>query len=189
MIYHDLARLPPPPFSPILTPIGLRLLEVRDMPADGCEVWIAKPSITNQGLSVCVFNRLTTLERCVRDAEDIREWVLQRYVHPPLLLHGRKFHLRAYALCVGSIAVYVYNEVLVLLAGAGVCKFVKGGAGGDGGWGLLVYLLWFQQTQTVLSDRTNTCGSIDFREQWYQESDTCDACAVCSESQCLWKLE
>ncbi|CAD7701435.1 unnamed protein product [Ostreobium quekettii] len=87
------------------------------MPMDGSEVWIAKPSITNQGLSVCIFNRVADLEQAVQQAEDIREWVIQRYITPPLLIHGHKFHLRAYALCVGSLAVYVYDEVLVLLAG------------------------------------------------------------------------
>lgn len=84
---------------------------------DGSEIWIAKPSITNQGHSICVFDRVSSLAEAVNAAEDLREWVVQRYIHPPLLLDGRKFHLRVYALCVGSLKVYVYSDVLVLLAG------------------------------------------------------------------------
>lgn len=35
-------------------------------------------------------------------APDLREWVVQRYIGNPLLVGGRKFHLRAYVLCVGE---------------------------------------------------------------------------------------
>lgn len=91
---------------------------------DGSEIWIAKPSITNQGHSVCVFDRVSSLAEAVNAAEDLREWVVQRYIHPPLLLDGRKFHLRVYALCVGSLKVYVYSDVLILLAGEEYFLFV-----------------------------------------------------------------
>ena len=57
--------------------------------------------------------------QCVNANEDLREWVLQRYIERPLLVGGRKFHLRAYALCVGSLSAYVFSEGLALFAGAG----------------------------------------------------------------------
>lgn len=51
---------------------------------------------------------------------DLRHFVAQSYIHPPLLLPGhdnRKFHIRTYVLCVGGLDVYVYREMLALFAG------------------------------------------------------------------------
>ncbi|KFA77156.1 hypothetical protein S40288_08367 [Stachybotrys chartarum IBT 40288] len=49
----------------------------------------------------------------------LRHFVAQPYVHPPLLLEGddRKFHIRSYVLCTGSLQVYVYRHMLALFAG------------------------------------------------------------------------
>lgn len=48
----------------------------------------------------------------------LRHFVAQPYIHPPLLLKddGRKFHIRTYVLCVGSLKVYVYKHMLALFA-------------------------------------------------------------------------
>ncbi|KAI4593062.1 hypothetical protein KJ359_010148 [Pestalotiopsis sp. 9143b] len=50
----------------------------------------------------------------------LRHFVAQPYIHPPLLLPGsgnRKFHIRTYVLCSGSMNVYVYRDMLALFAG------------------------------------------------------------------------
>jgi tubulin---tyrosine ligase len=49
----------------------------------------------------------------------LRHFIAQPYIHPPLLLAGsnRKFHIRTYVLCVGSLKVYVNREMLALFAG------------------------------------------------------------------------
>lgn len=43
--------------------------------------------------------------------------VLQRYIASPLLLHKRKFHIRAYALAVSSLRVYLARGSLALCSG------------------------------------------------------------------------
>ena len=44
--------------------------------------------------------------------------VLQKYIDPPLLLGGRKFHIRAYVLAVDALKVYFCRECLVLCSGS-----------------------------------------------------------------------
>ena len=49
----------------------------------------------------------------------LRHFIAQRYIHPPLLLkeHGnRKFHIRCYVLAVGALRTYVYKDMLALFA-------------------------------------------------------------------------
>lgn len=49
----------------------------------------------------------------------LRHFVAQRYVHPPLFLpslENRKFHIRTYVLAVGALKVYVYRPMLALFA-------------------------------------------------------------------------
>ncbi|KAI1132909.1 survival protein sure-like phosphatase/nucleotidase [Nemania abortiva] len=49
----------------------------------------------------------------------LRHFVAQPYIDPPLLLPGddRKFHIRTYVACVGGLDVYVYKPMLALFAG------------------------------------------------------------------------
>lgn len=46
----------------------------------------------------------------------LRHFVAQPYIHPPLLVNGRKFHIRTYVLCNGRLDVYVYRQMLALFA-------------------------------------------------------------------------
>jgi tubulin--tyrosine ligase len=74
--------------------------------------------MTNQARGILVFNQLESLKEALRadGADEVREWVLQRYVHRPLLVGGRKFHLRMYAAAVGALSVHVFPEVLTLFS-------------------------------------------------------------------------
>ncbi len=48
----------------------------------------------------------------------LRHFIAQPYVHPPLILPGNpyKFHIRTYVVAVGSLKVYVYRPMLALFA-------------------------------------------------------------------------
>eukprot|EP00936_MAST-01D_sp_MAST-1D-sp1_P001687 g1687.t1 len=80
------------------------------------DIWILKPSVTNQANGIAIVRTQTELLTALSGALELREWVLQQYIQRPLLLRGRKFHLRVYALAVGNIAVHVFPEFLALFA-------------------------------------------------------------------------
>lgn len=92
------------------------LPEVRDM-EPGSAQWIAKPSIMNQGIGIAVIDSCAGLRTALEAQPDLREWVVQRYIADPLLVNNRKFHIRAYVLCIGRMKVYVWSEMLALFAG------------------------------------------------------------------------
>lgn len=79
-------------------------------------LWILKPSVINKGIDISVCKDWEGALGSLESVPDIREWVLQRYIADPLLIHGNKFHLRVYVLCVGALQVYVFDRILMLLA-------------------------------------------------------------------------
>ncbi|KAI8984643.1 tubulin-tyrosine ligase family-domain-containing protein [Mycotypha africana] len=108
---------------------------------DTDHMFIIKPSMANKGAGIKVFNSLEQLrsmfEEDETDSEDedgeetdagdgynfdredltqVREWVIQRYIANPLLVDGRKFHIRAYVLAKSNIQVYLYRDMLALFA-------------------------------------------------------------------------
>lgn len=85
---------------------------------NGESIWLLKPSLCNRGVGIQLFTTISELENhmTAEEAEDIREWVIQKYVYPPYLIDNRKFHLRAYILTIGNLDVYLYDEVLALFS-------------------------------------------------------------------------
>ena len=106
------------------------------------EWWILKPGMSDRGQGIRLFNSeqgLTDIfeewEEDMPDTDDeteafdedgqgimtsdLRHFVAQPYVHPPLLLEGNpyKFHIRVYVLAVGALKVFVYKKMLALFAG------------------------------------------------------------------------
>lgn len=106
------------------------------------EWWILKPGMSDRGQGIRLFNSeqgLTDIfeewEEDMPDTDDeteafdedgqgimtsdLRHFVAQPYIHPPLLLERNpyKFHIRVYVLAVGALKVYVYKKMLALFAG------------------------------------------------------------------------
>ncbi|KAI1814277.1 survival protein sure-like phosphatase/nucleotidase [Poronia punctata] len=115
--------------------------------AQGVEWWILKPGMSDRGQGIRLFCSMAQLqdifdeweaERPDSEDEDededgvgaenegdyittsqLRHFVAQPYIDPPLLLPGdnRKFHIRTYVACIGGLDVYVYKPMLALFAG------------------------------------------------------------------------
>jgi hypothetical protein len=88
--------------------------EVRDM-VPGRDMWIMKASMVNRAMGIHLIACVEDVERIVTDPqyEEIREWVMQRYIQRPLLVNGCKFHVRVYCLAVGNLKVYMWDQMLV----------------------------------------------------------------------------
>jgi hypothetical protein len=115
---------------------------------EGKEWWILKPSMSDRGQGIKLFSTMEELqsifdkwdedlptsddeeaeeeegvseERSTKDyitTSHLRHFVAQPYIHPPLLVESRKFHIRTYVLALGRLQVYVYNQMLALFAPA-----------------------------------------------------------------------
>ena len=116
-----------------------------DKPEEEKEWWILKPGMSDRGQGIRLFNSEEQLQAIFEEweadlpstddeAEDeegeegegdgimtsqLRHFVAQPYIHPPLLLRDNpyKFHIRTYVLAVGALKVYVYKQMLALFAG------------------------------------------------------------------------
>jgi tubulin--tyrosine ligase len=120
--------------------------------ADQREWWVLKPGMSDGANGIRLFSSEKELRRIFEawdppdsDGEDedetekagdgqssantgqiftsqLRHFVTQRYIHPPLLLpspsplSNRKFHIRTYVLCVGALKAFVYRPMLALFS-------------------------------------------------------------------------
>jgi len=104
--------------------------------------WILKPGMSDRGQGIRLFSTEKELMAIFESFEDedsdedadennedqredkgtavitsqLRHFVAQEYIHPPLLIENRKFHIRTYVLSVGGLKVYVYKPMLALFA-------------------------------------------------------------------------
>ncbi|KAK4164503.1 tubulin-tyrosine ligase [Cladorrhinum sp. PSN259] len=112
---------------------------------DEKEWWILKPGMSDRGQGIRLFSTMEELQEIFDGWEEeegdgtdeegggdddeeggdgvmashLRHFIAQPYIHPPLLIFSdrRKFHIRVYVLCLGSMKVYVYRDMLALFAG------------------------------------------------------------------------
>ena len=87
--------------------------------------WIMKPIGSSQGKGIFLFRKLTDISRWKSDyrwstkqsENSVEQYVVQRYVSNPLLIGGKKFDIRIYALVTSYIPLVVY------LHRSGFCRF------------------------------------------------------------------
>lgn len=84
--------------------------------------WVVKASTANRGEHLHVASTADEVVEAIRPAalnEGVSEWIVQRYV-PPLLLDGRKFHVRAHLLVsgcpsCGRVSAFLHQEHAIVL--------------------------------------------------------------------------
>ena len=79
------------------------------------QIWIMKPIGRAQGKGIFLVNKLSQIETWLKErgnqkAENCcyEDYVCQRYLDNPLLVSGRKFDIRIYALCLSYVPLKVY---------------------------------------------------------------------------------
>lgn len=88
-------------------------LFVEEFRRNSNSVWIMKPSAKAQGKGIFIINRLSQIKRWAQKADRTRDaYVISRYINNPLLVGGRKFDLRIYALVTNyrPLRVYVHSQ-------------------------------------------------------------------------------
>ncbi|KAI9893481.1 MAG: hypothetical protein M1814_006778 [Vezdaea aestivalis] len=116
--------------------------------AEAREWWILKPGMSDKGQGIRLFSSMQELEDIFLEQEanepesdvegedgsdpgsasaigtssivtsHLRHFLVQPYIHPPLLIDLHKFHVRAYVVCVGAMQVYISREMLALFGGS-----------------------------------------------------------------------
>ena len=73
-------------------------------------MWILKPTNSNQGRGIEVFKELTKIKSFMRGKPKGEEWIFQKYLERPLLLWGRKFDIRVWVTVTENFEIYIHNE-------------------------------------------------------------------------------
>lgn len=74
------------------------------------KVWLVKPGFMNRGRGIEIFDSQKDILSHLAKQRSGSNWVVQKYIERPLLITGRKFDIRAYALVGPDKRVYMYQE-------------------------------------------------------------------------------
>lgn len=92
--------------------------------------WIMKPSMSDKGQGIRLFKTISQLQKIFDFFDDdengegyngiiinqLRHFIIQKLLMNPLIIDGRKFHIRCYVVCVGDLQVFVYDRMLCLFS-------------------------------------------------------------------------
>ena len=81
--------------------------------------WIIKPEHGMRQEAVTVIKNYQQLQHALVSYSGYKDWIIQRYIHNPLLYKGKKFHFRVYALLYKNkttLNAYVYKSGYMYIA-------------------------------------------------------------------------
>jgi len=87
--------------------------EHREQRDRGQRLWITKPARLNRAIGIKVLKDLNQILEYIDGQEEPGEWVVQKYVERPLLLRGRKFDIRTWAVMTPTSEVWLWKEGIV----------------------------------------------------------------------------
>ncbi|KAK2532672.1 hypothetical protein Q9966_008234 [Columba livia] len=98
-----------------ILPQDIKLLRKAWEEGASCQKWIVKPPASARGMGIQVIHKWSQLPKR-------RPLLVQRYLHKPYLIGGRKFDLRiyVYVTCYDPLRVYLFQDGLVRFAS---CKY------------------------------------------------------------------
>lgn len=73
-------------------------------------MWLIKPAALNQGKGIEICKNIKEIVRSLRSKPMNSLWLVQKYIEKPLLLNGRKFDIRVWALVTGKKEVFYYKK-------------------------------------------------------------------------------
>ena len=79
--------------------------------------WIIKPENEMSGKGIFLANNIDELKQGINKYPNLNDWILQKYITPPLLYKGYKFHIRRYVLVnlnQQKMEVYLYKNELCI---------------------------------------------------------------------------
>ena len=81
--------------------------------SSGEGVWIVKPGAMNRGRGIEVFGSVAAVEKHLSSQEYGSLWIIQKYIEAPVLVHGRKFDIRQFAMINPRGEVFMYRDSYV----------------------------------------------------------------------------
>lgn len=81
-------------------------------------LWIIKPSNSTRGQNIKVFREINQISSNFNKIISQQQWIIQKYIENPLLIHNKKFDVRFYVLvtCLEPFTIWYYDDYYIRLS-------------------------------------------------------------------------